>query len=290
MRKYLNIIPTFIMMIASLSSCSRNKQDCTQKPKTDSFRASYYYEFDKVTLEGILKRDEADDSRLILQLRNGINILPFEGDNNSKLLRDITAIMIIGIPSDYAVSFTGKKIAIRGKLKYTPEATPQKISLQNSEIAFSPGWSHWDYGDSYTNTLFASIEDDNLETVRDYIDNGWPIEKRVGRTGSTALGFAASVGSINTVRYLLYKGADANAVNYSGVTPIMEAIPLPGAPIEYNIKKARVFLELLNDRRVDPTKKNFKGKSILDIALLINQTELVKVIEKRLGENGSRGN
>lgn len=51
---------------------------------------------------------------------------------------------------------------------------------------------------------------------------------QANKDGETALHLAASAGNVEGVKFLLSKKANANALNASGASPLMEALFVPG--------------------------------------------------------------
>jgi ankyrin repeat protein len=155
------------------------------------------------------------------------------------------------------------------------------IQLGKTEIC-AQGWSQADFGSPYLNRLYWSIEDDNVEVVKQYLKEGWPIEKRASALKITIFSYAASVGAVKVVKFLISKGSDVNSRSGNNITPIMYTVPDPGASESYNSKKLQVFNVLLHNYKVDLSAKNGGGKTVLDIAMLFGQMELAKQIKKEL--------
>lgn len=156
------------------------------------------------------------------------------------------------------------------------------LILINTAI-FAQGWSGMNFGSPYVNRLYWNIEDDNIEAVKEYLNDGWDIESRHGLLDVNILSYAASSGSYEVVKYLIGRGADVNALSDNGnLTPIMHAIPFPGAPEEYNTKKAKVFLSLLKNPKVNIYFKNQSGLDILEVVQTFKNEELVKAVKTEL--------
>lgn len=159
--------------------------------------------------------------------------------------------------------------------------------LLNTPSLYSQGWSRADFGSPYINKLYWSIEEDNVELVKQYLKEGWPLEKKAGKLRATIFSYAASVGSVKVVKFLISKGSDINSRSGNNITPIMYTVPAPGASESYNRKKLQVFNVLLHNSKVDLLAKNGGGKTVLDIALLFGQEDLAKQIRKELNKRRS---
>lgn len=149
---------------------------------------------------------------------------------------------------------------------------------------YSQGWGRADFGSPCINRLYWSVEDDNVEVVKEYLKNGWPLEKRAGLLKTTIFFHAASVGAVRTVRFLIGKGADVNSAIKGRITPIMFSVPMPGVDERYNRKKLEVFKVLLHNPKVDLKARNSGGKSVLDIAVIFGQKEIASMIREEFSK------
>jgi Ankyrin repeats (3 copies) len=72
--------------------------------------------------------------------------------------------------------------------------------------------------------FFYAIARDNYHLIYNVLDKGWvDINYKGGRQGHTPLHIAAIMGNINMFDYLVSHGADINAKNNYGDTPLKEA-------------------------------------------------------------------
>lgn len=70
--------------------------------------------------------------------------------------------------------------------------------------------------------LFVAAADGNVDGLTTLLGNGVLVDKR-DRFGRTALGHAANEGKLEAVQFLLTRGADPNASDARGITPLMLA-------------------------------------------------------------------
>lgn len=89
--------------------------------------------------------------------------------------------------------------------------------------------------DSTTRALFAAIRSGKTRSVKRTLARSGSSDASRDPFGSTPLHHAAWIGSVSTLKHLLAEGADANAVNQFGITPLMLAIG--------NLKKTEMLLE-----------------------------------------------
>lgn len=149
---------------------------------------------------------------------------------------------------------------------------------------FPQGWSKAEFGDSKTNKLYWSIEDDNVDVVKQYLKDKWDIEKKCGPLKQTILHYAATIGSEKVVNFLIDKGANLNATRKGNASVLMDAMPLlPNINDKFYKVQKRIFLKLLKNPKTDISYKN-NGKNILDMAIKIKQTDLIDPIKKEFAK------
>jgi uncharacterized protein len=88
--------------------------------------------------------------------------------------------------------------------------------------------------------------------------------------GVTPLHGAAQYNGVETVRVLLDAGADVNAIDDEGNTPLMYALRSPWTTPE--------VVQLLRDRGGDPTIENHQGNSPLSRIRRVSNKPLIKAI------------
>jgi len=87
-----------------------------------------------------------------------------------------------------------------------------------------------------------------------------------GQDGETALGFAASAGTLHTLKLLLEKGADVNATTETGLTPLMM--------VSDDRQKIRELLK--GGAKLDAVDRN--GRSAIFFAVLNFQTNKLSIL------------
>ena len=106
---------------------------------------------------------------------------------------------------------------------------------------------------------FAHIENSMIDAasrgataeVRAFLDAGTDVNT-TEQTGETALFFAAGSGKDGTVSYLLLRGANPNARNVEGLTPLMVAVSYPLSTLGLSMAKLLVDAGAdVNSRTVD---------------------------------------
>jgi ankyrin len=82
--------------------------------------------------------------------------------------------------------------------------------------------------DVRTRALWDAAHDGDLAAAKQLVESGANVNERSpGRGGATALHAAAAFGYVETAAYLLSKGADVNARDGSGNTPLHDAACYP---------------------------------------------------------------
>lgn len=103
-----------------------------------------------------------------------------------------------------------------------------------------------------TDRYYQAIRQDDLAALRQLVQHGGVNAK--DRQGSSPLFYAAAYGSLDAVRILVAAGADANAANAFGATPLLVSVAEPG--------KARFLI----DHGADVNARSKMGRTPLWIA------------------------
>lgn len=107
---------------------------------------------------------------------------------------------------------------------------------------------------SFPKELFEGIVQGNLPLVKKALDKGEDVNcKNV--LGNSPLHCACIKNNPDIVKELIYRGAEIDSVECLGETPLMWACQ------DKNIK----IIDILLDAGADPIRKNFLGKSSIDI-------------------------
>lgn len=112
--------------------------------------------------------------------------------------------------------------------------------------------------------------------VRSLLDQGVSANSRHKLTGWSALTVASYHGSLEVVRILIRAGADVNARDKTGGTPLLKAATVPDAEnISELLKiKAEIIRELLK-AGADPSMQDNFGGTAWEQAVINNQQELI---------------
>ena len=129
------------------------------------------------------------------------------------------------------------------------------------------GWTSAVPGTEFSHKMFQAIEQGDDQLLRSFLRQGTPANLR-SPDGTTLLTYAALHGTPRAVELLLEAGADANAANAAGVTPliwaagnpkkvvglsgygleIVEQIPIEIEPNEHNRQYLKTKKEKLGHR------------------------------------------
>ena len=93
--------------------------------------------------------------------------------------------------------------------------------------------------------------------------------------GKTGLHYAAKAGFLNVINLLIENGADLDALDNDGETPLFEAIR---STIK-NGEKQRAALEALLVKGADPNVRNRKGQTPLQVAQRMRRAEAGRIVE-----------
>ena len=118
-----------------------------------------------------------------------------------------------------------------------------------------------------TNIIREALENDDSEKIGKYIQQGFKVNHRFAGD-ETPLNLACSYGSPNSVKFLLKKGADIEARNINQMTPLMSASEKGWVKIG----------EILVANHADINAQNNLGQSALMIAILSNQSRIVRML------------
>ena len=103
--------------------------------------------------------------------------------------------------------------------------------------------------------LLAAIRRGNIDEVRYYVENGAPLNKPAGDSGSTPLNMAAVYGNVQIARFLIETGADIKSRNRDGNTAILIAAFFCHED----------FVEFMLKHDADPLVKNDRGENAIDV-------------------------
>jgi hypothetical protein len=117
--------------------------------------------------------------------------------------------------------------------------------------------------------LFIAVMSGDAPKVKELLSKGANVNAR-DENGQTPLHWAAIHGRVDVARLLLEHGADVNARDENGQTP------LRWAAIHGHVDVARLLL----DHGADPSIRDRDGRTPLDIARAMGHKELVRVIEE----------
>ena len=116
--------------------------------------------------------------------------------------------------------------------------------------------------------LIRAAKDGRMEEVKRMLANGHDVNTR-GKTGDTALMWAAFYGRKELLQLLIKKGADVDAKDEKGWTSVIVASE-QGYP---------EIIKILGDKGADVNAKDSKGRSALSIAKLMGRDNVQQVLE-----------
>ncbi len=121
--------------------------------------------------------------------------------------------------------------------------------------------------------LLAAVTQDDEQMAAFLIDRGAPVDERMDSVGETALMEAAMSGLPAAARLLVERGADVNARNGEGLTPLMFAV---GAADRGTTE----IVEILLAAGADPHAEDASGTSALKLARELGAHSLVAALER----------
>ena len=125
---------------------------------------------------------------------------------------------------------------------------------------------------------FAAKSSGNIEAAKQAIDDGADVNAKDKR-GRTPLLFAAIGGHKEIAEILIAKGADVSPKSpeyKAGITPLHEAA----------FHGHKEIVELLINKGADVNAKNVDGKTPLDYAIENNHTNIADLLRKHEGKTG----
>ena len=116
-------------------------------------------------------------------------------------------------------------------------------------------------------------EERNIEAVKQHLAAGADVDVKGGWAGGTPLHYAVGEGRNEIAKLLIAKGANVNAKDGNGSTPLHYA----------NTKE---IAEPLIAEGANVNAKNKDGKTPLDLAIQVRNTELADLLRKHGGKTG----
>ncbi len=111
---------------------------------------------------------------------------------------------------------------------------------------------------SVSNVLCDAVRNGDLRAVKKQLANGADINAEDNEFGVTALSWATLRGDTAIAQFLIAKGADVNAKNRDGSTPLHSAAFLGRTEIA----------KLLIQRGADVNPKNYRGETLIDVSMV----------------------
>ena len=98
------------------------------------------------------------------------------------------------------------------------------------------------------NALMLAIYKKNRKLAEELVERG----AKVTKSGWTPLHYAATIGSVDMMEWLIGLGADVNAQTTAGVTPLYMAARMPSRQAVMTLLKHGAFRDLCTDRNESP--------------------------------------
>lgn len=124
--------------------------------------------------------------------------------------------------------------------------------------------------------LFLASRNGDAELIEALLKSGARVDARHELTGWTPLITASFYGHLDAVKVLLPAGANANAADRNGGTPLMKAVQMPGGD-EGMVQRKSEIVRLLLGAGADPQKKDRLGGTAWEAAMLSEEQALVEV-------------
>jgi uncharacterized protein len=150
-------------------------------------------------------------------------------------------------------------------------------SLVFAVLLLSP---HFVFCENLEELMVKAAAKGDAAQVRNLLDKGASANSRHVLTGWSALTAASYHGKLEIVQILIQAGADVNARDKTGGTPLMKAATVPDAEniSELLKRKAEIIRELLK-AGADPQLQDNFGGTPWEQAIIKNQQELVVAFE-----------
>lgn len=132
-------------------------------------------------------------------------------------------------------------------------------------------------GQGHTPLHLAADEDRKLGLIELLLARGADVNAKDG-SGKTPLHRAAGNDCIKVVGLLLKHGAQINASDQSGATPLFEAISAPMGDL--------ATVKLLVENGADVTSKAYGGSTPLSLAAQLGKTEILEILQKSKANSG----
>lgn len=169
------------------------------------------------------------------------------------------------------------------------------------------------HGDTPLYKAIESAADSKLDVIKYLLDSKQVAVNTRGRFEKSPLHLAARYGDLDTVKYLIKKGADVDAINGIGETPVHTAAAWANLPVlKYLVEETKANLNaktirgdspahnaictvptfrgllklnvikyLINDRHVDINTQGFMGNSLLHTAVYYGRLDIVKYLVEK---------
>ncbi len=124
---------------------------------------------------------------------------------------------------------------------------------------------------------FDAVKKGDLKTIKKMVASGQDIEAiDTASLNQTALGWAAFIGYLDIVEYLVSKGANLNATDKADVWNVLKS-----ATLGHNGDVFRFLLPLFKGYDLNDQKNDTQGENLMIIATSNNRVEIVKELIKQ---------
>jgi len=214
----------------------------------------------------------ADPAKVKLLLFHGANVNAKSVDGRTAL--HVASGLPAGAPVVKLLLELGAEVDARSLVGQTPLFSAVTVNAESTRLLLDKG-ANVNATAQMGTTPLMSVRGADIDQL--LVEHGANVKARSKR-GETALADAASRGDLAACRMLLDKGADVNAVDYRGYTPLLQAV-------QYD-RDAVDLVKLLLSRGANVSAVA-EGNSATSIAARCGDTELTRLLREAATRTGT---